>query len=84
MQITEKHQQEIEDIMTNIECPKNFACYQSGFEDVCRAKNIGLDDYVDCLQEAPFIQLCPFALSFGKSYLCKCLLRVYLVKHLHI
>jgi hypothetical protein len=85
MQITEKHHEEIKKIMADMTCPKDFICYTSGFENenMCRVKDIGLDGFVDCSQEAPFIQMCSFSLSFGKNYLCTCPLRIYLVKHLH-
>ena len=84
MQITEKHQQEIEDIMADIECPKGFICYHSHFKQVCRAKDIGLDEYVDCSGESTSTLLCPFILSFGNRFMCRCPLRIYLVKKLKI
>lgn len=84
MQITVKHQKDIERIITDIECPKDFVCYQSEFEHVCKAKDIGLENYLDCLGEATSTMLCPFSLSFGNSYMCRCPLRVYLAKNLNI
>ena len=63
-----------------MECPKGFKCAKSGFDKLCRAKDIGLENYLECLEENP--DDCPFALSFGYSYMCDCPLRVYLEKKL--
>ena len=84
MQITEKHQKEIENIMEDIECPKDFICYQSGFEQLCQAQDIGLEEYVDCSGDPTSTLLCPFSLSFGDRYMCRCPVRIYLVKKLKI
>ena len=70
----------IEEMTGNIKCPKNFKCVESGFENLCKAKDFGLDDYLECLEEDP--QKCKFALSFGNGYFCQCPLRVYLAKKL--
>ena len=61
-----------------LQCPKDFRCYKSGFRKLCKAKNIGLKEYLECLEENP--TECVFSLSFGYSYLCKCPLRVYIAK----
>lgn len=34
---------EIENIIDELECPKDFECYKSGFDVLCKAKDIGLD-----------------------------------------
>jgi len=70
----------IEEMTGNIECPKNFKCVESGFENLCKAKDFGLDAYLECLEEDP--QKCKFALPFGNGYFCQCPLRVYLAKKL--
>ena len=70
----------IEEMTGNIECPKNFKCVESGFENLCKAKDFGLDDYLECLEEDP--HKCKFALPFGNGYFCQCPLRVYLAKKL--
>lgn len=61
-------------------CPKDFACYASGFENLCRAKDIGLETYLGCLDENP--QACKFSLFFGYSCYGESPLRVYLLKKL--
>jgi len=84
MPITDKHRLEIEKIMADSQCPADFACYRSGFEDVCRAKDAGLDGFAYCLEEPAEAQRCRFSLSFGYRFLCKCRLRIYAARHLGI
>jgi len=84
MQISEKHREEIEQIIAGFECPKDFVCYKSGFENLCKAKDANIEGFTYCLGEARRTELCPFSLSFGYRYLCKCPLRVYLIKNLNI
>jgi hypothetical protein len=77
----EQDRMKIEEIMQGMQCPKNFKCADSGFEGLCKAKDFGLETYLECLEENP--GNCSFALSFGYSYFfCECPLRVFLGKKL--
>jgi len=79
----EEHRKNIEKIMVQMDCPKGFACHQSGFESLCRADergNLGLDHFV-CLEGTP--PPCPLSIPFGDGYFCKCPLRVYVCKYLN-
>ena len=76
----EDHKKEIEEIIGGMKCPKDFKCYKSGFEDLCKAKDIGIELLLKCLEENP--QKCPFSSPFGVGYLCQCPLRYYIVKKL--
>lgn len=69
---------EIEEIIGGMKCPKDFKCYKSGFENLCKAKDFGIKSYLECLEKNP--QYCKFSLSFGYSYICQYPLRVYIVK----
>ena len=80
MEMTQKQRTEIEKIISRIKCPKDFECYKSGFEKLCKARNYGLKGYIECLEENS--QECNFSLAFGKGYLCKCPLRIYAAKKL--
>lgn len=74
------HSKEIERIMGQIECPKGFQCYQSGFETLCKAKAIeGELLKLVCLEAKPLE--CKF-LSIKRGFICECPLRLYLAKHL--
>jgi hypothetical protein len=57
------HKQEIEEIIGQTVCPKGFACHRSAFEVLCKAKDIGVESFVECVEEKPFA--CKFAVPFG-------------------
>ena len=76
----EEEKKKIEEIIDGLKCPKEFRCAQSGFERLCQARDIGMKNYLDCLEEKP--ATCKFALSFGDGHFCRCPLRVYLAKAL--
>ena len=80
MQIEQEHKQEIEKIASTMECPKDFICYKSGFQTLCKAKHIGLGLHVQCLETNP--PECKFKAPFGSSFFCRCPLRVYIAKKL--
>ena len=84
MKILEKDCQEIERIMADSKCPVDFACYRSGFKNVCKARDAGLDGFADCLEDADDAGRCRFSLSFGNGYLCKCRVRIHAAKHLNV
>ena len=76
----EEDRKKLEEIMAGMKCPKDFKCAKSGFEQLCKSRDIGLENYLDCLEGPP--SDCSFALSFGYGHLCQCPLRVYIAKKL--
>jgi hypothetical protein len=74
------YEKEIKEIVGDLECPKDFRCYRSGFEIVCEARGIGLETLLECLEENPLE--CKFSMSFGYSYLCQCPLRFFIYEKL--
>jgi hypothetical protein len=75
----QEHKTNIERIMGSLSCPKSFQCYNTHFEVLCHARDIGLYRFVECLEEDP--EKCPFSISLGVTY-CKCPVRVYIAKQL--
>jgi hypothetical protein len=73
-------QKHIEEIIDELECPKQHLCYTSGLKDLCRARDIGLDSFVACLKEDPME--CKFSILYGGVSFCQCKLRVYIAKRL--
>ena len=69
---------QLKKIIGSMQCPKDFMCYKSGFRKLCKAKDIGHENFLECLEENP--GMCVFSLSFGRLHLCKCPLRVYIAK----
>jgi hypothetical protein len=78
----EQDRNSIAQIKAGMNCRKNFSCEASGFEQICKAKDAGIDSFLDCLDEENRLG-CLFALSFGDGYLCSCPLRVYVGKNLN-
>lgn len=78
--MNEEMSRRISELMDAMECPKGFKCAESGFENLCKAGDIGLERYLVCLEEDP--PQCVFALPFGEGYFCQCPLRVYIAKNL--
>lgn len=76
----EEDQKRIEGLLAGMQCPKNFKCIDSSLESLCKAKDFGLENYLECLENNP--PACKFALRFGGGYFCQCPLRVYLNKKL--
>lgn len=75
-----KYKKEIENIIGKLRCPKAFRCYESGFDDLCSAKDIGIESFLLCLEEKP--EDCKFSVPIQGPYLCHCPLRIYLCKKL--
>jgi hypothetical protein len=73
------HRHKIEEIIGEIKCPYAFRCCKSEFQDVCNARDIGIESFLECLDKE---KDCKFAFSFGQGHLCKCPLRVYIAKEL--
>lgn len=69
---------EIEKIIDNMKCNRNFACYKSGFKN---AKDVSLESFVECSHKRHAWQ-CDYSFIFGAAYLCKCPFRVYVIKRL--
>lgn len=65
-------------IMGDMDCGKDFKCADAGFQDLCRARDIGLDAHLECLEEGA--ANCQFATKFDEGQLCNCPLRVYLYR----
>jgi hypothetical protein len=80
MTFDEELEKGIAAIIGDLKCPKNFRCYRSGFENLCKASNIGVELFLECLEETP--QKCKFSVTIGRLYLCECPLRYYIFKKL--
>ncbi len=76
--MTHEEDMEVDEIITRTECPKGFECRNLAYDQICKAKDIGIESFLECLEEDS--RDCPFTLPFGNSFLCQCPLRVYLAK----
>jgi len=62
-----------------MDCPKHFECAESGFENLCKAADIGLTYHLACLENDP--AACVFSVSISGSHFCECPLRIYIAKN---
>jgi len=79
----EEGREKIDEILGKMRCPKDFKCMDSGFEDLCKARDFGADEQLLCLEEKSV--LCHFAVECNlgiRLRFCRCPLRVYLAKYL--
>ena len=72
----EDQRKEIEEIINHYKCPRDFQCCKSHFRDLCKAKDIGLETYLKCLESDP--RSCPVSVPFGEGYFCQCPLRIHI------
>jgi hypothetical protein len=75
VQLTEESIIEIEEIMGRIDCPFDFRCYKSGFEELCGSPMIDSGKLVGCHHKNA--AACHFSAPFGSDFLCACPLRMY-------
>ncbi|MES0350250.1 MAG: hypothetical protein ABUK19_05985 [Desulfobacteria bacterium] len=71
----------IRDVIEDLVCPKGFLCCTEGLEKLCKAKDVGMRTFVQCLEPNPIE--CPFSKLLAVSYVCKCPLRIYITKELN-
>ena len=81
MEITQGQKTQIEEIISGMECPKDFKCYKSGFRDFCKSKIFRDGELIECFDESSWF--CKFSFDFGNSYYCICPLRKYIAKHFY-
>jgi hypothetical protein len=80
VELTRENIEQIEEIVSSMDCPKDFKCYKCQFEDICKATYRGLEAYADCCDFGK--TTCEFRVPFGNGVFCRCPLRVYVAKHL--
>ena len=74
----ESTDKKIKELIGQIKCPKDFICYKSGFENLCKAEDVGMKSFLKCLEENP--RDCLFSRGYAESYYCTCPLRLYIAK----
>jgi hypothetical protein len=82
MDISQKLRTQIDEIIHDTDCPKDFECYRSGFTDLCSVKKAATGPLLECAEARP--EMCRFALQIGHAYFCQCRLRHYVAKALGI
>jgi hypothetical protein len=69
---------ELHEIINQTECKRNFRCRDLSDNELCKARDIGVESLLECLEDHPGD--CTFSLPFGEAFLCQCPVRLYLAK----
>ena len=77
MEVTHENKIQIEEIISSMECSKDYECYKSEFENLCQTRILG--EVVECLEKNS--QMCRFSFDFGFGYFCNCPLRKYIAQN---
>jgi hypothetical protein len=70
--------QQIEEAMPGLKLLDHCKFYKPGVGFTCNATDVGLDSYLECLEEDSC--RCPFSVAYAYSYYCSCPARVYMAK----
>ncbi|MBA3046047.1 MAG: hypothetical protein KKH41_07365 [Candidatus Thermoplasmatota archaeon] len=68
----------LEKIIRASPCPVGCWCYKTRPEELCKAKIMGLESLLECMEDEP--EDCSFALAFGESFFCRCATRKEIAK----
>jgi hypothetical protein len=66
------------DIIKKSQCPHGCRCFKVTPDKLCKAKRMGVDSLLECLEARP--DDCVFAFPFGGSYFCRCTTRLEIAK----
>ena len=80
MGMIQEHKNQIDQIMSEINCPRDFPCYKSDFEKLGKIRDVKAEGLLECLEEGS--DECQFSLSFGETTSCLCPVRIYIASEL--
>jgi len=76
MKLTPEQEHDVKAIMAEMDCPRDFHCYKSKFEDLAPVEAYAGNNIVECRKADR--SSCPMSYFFGmRSVFCKCPLRKY-------
>jgi predicted transcriptional regulator len=79
-QIEENYEQEIKEIMTKMECPRDFSCCKSDLKPRCEVKDVDLEHHLEIAGEGDY--RCKHLVVSNRVHYCRCPLCIYLTKKL--
>ncbi|AMV73556.1 hypothetical protein JCM30471_19730 [Desulfuromonas carbonis] len=76
MNFTEQQRLHLEKLKEITRCDKKYVCLELPREELCAARDLGMEHFLECLVTAR--KKCRHAFPFGKGRFCRCPIRVYL------
>lgn len=73
--------EQMERIIGSMKCSKDFECFKSGFQNLCKVNNIGDGKIIECSPENQ--GACEYRFSLMNKNFCKCQLRHYIARYLN-
>jgi hypothetical protein len=73
-------EKELKELGSDVECPKDFKCYKQGLQNLCKAKDDGIQ--LQCIEDEEEASRCAFSVPYGDVFFCICPLRVHICKKL--
>ena len=86
MQISQEHKNQMQAIIAKmrqdgVKCLKDFQCYTSSLEKLCKVKGIGPFDSIQCVNDDA--GCCGLSFTVPWEVFCKCPLRRYICANFH-
>jgi hypothetical protein len=82
MEVSEEHIRKIAEIQTLTNCRYDFVRCKPPFDNLCKARDEGLKNFANCLEEDT--TECQFRVPYSKGAFCSCQVRVYIAKELKV
>lgn len=79
MVITTEDRQQIEEIIGQMHCPRDFECYKSDFQKVGEVGIVGDAVMLECIEKRG--RTCEFGCVRGPGVICQCPLRMYIARN---
>ena len=79
MKIAEEHKEQIEKMIADIECSKQYDCCEPTSGPLCRVGITTGGRFIECLDKRA--NTCSFAMSFGNGFFCKCPIRKFIAEN---
>ncbi|MHC4271407.1 MAG: hypothetical protein ACYST2_03745 [Planctomycetota bacterium] len=71
---------ELNEIIADVDCAKDFECCKSDFVNLCRIKINERDSFIECLEESS--DSCTFSLPCVEKRYCLCPVRIHIARTL--
>jgi hypothetical protein len=74
------HEKELKEIIGDLVCPEGFKCYTRGLKNLSKAEHMGLEPYLECLEEHAYV--CPLQMPIVSTHYRRCPVRAHIAKKL--